>query len=96
MFDLNLPHLTDAGARDLGAAATAKLVRIVESATARRLVTGSLALGFCVLSFYTLRELRSGAAVRHEVVHGGGHQAAPEAAAPAAAAAAAAATPLSA
>jgi len=78
MLDIgvNLPHLTDAGAKDLsagakdlGAAATANLLRIVESGTTRLLVGGLLLLGAGALGFYTLRELRSGAPVRHEVVH---------------------------
>ena len=72
-----MPHLPDAGAkdlgrdlgRDLGAAATANLLRIVESGTTRLLVSGLLLLGAGALAFYTLRELRSGTPVQHEVVH---------------------------
>jgi len=61
MLDLNMPLLTDAGAkdlgrnlgrnlgrdlgRDLGAGATADLLRIVESGTTRLLVGGLLVLG---------------------------------------------------
>jgi hypothetical protein len=85
MLDLNMPLLTDAGAkdlgrnlgrnlgrdlgRDLGAEATANLLRIVESGTTRLLVGGLLVLGAGALAFYTLRELRSASSVQHEVFH---------------------------
>ena len=81
MLDMNMPLLTDAGAkdlgrnlgrdlgRDLGAEATANLLRIVESGTTRLLVGGLLVLGAGALAFYTLRELRSASSVQHEVFH---------------------------
>jgi hypothetical protein len=45
------------------------------SRTARRLVTGALALGVGALAFYTLRELRAGATVRPDVLHRSGARA---------------------
>ena len=67
---LNLPHLTDEGARVFGERATDNLVKIVPTQTTTLLITGGLFLlgtGWLALAFY--RELRKGGSTRHTVEH---------------------------
>jgi hypothetical protein len=67
---LNIPHLTDEGARVLGERATENLVKIVPSQTTTLLIAGGLFLlgtGWLALAFY--RELHKGGITRHTVEH---------------------------
>ena len=58
--------------RDIGAAATGNLLKIVESRTALVTVVGTLAIVASWLTFKAYVELRGGAVVKPDVVRRGG------------------------
>ncbi len=70
MFDLNLPHLTDKGARELGTEAVNGLASIVPSQTTTLIVTGAIFIlvgSWTALAFY--KEMTRSGSVRHSVEH---------------------------
>lgn len=76
---LNMPHLTDAGAKELaagaevfGARATENLAKLVPSQSTTQMVVGVvfvLGVGWLALAFY--KESKRGGSVAHSVEHYG-------------------------
>ena len=54
---MNMPHLTDAGAKDFGARATKNMAKFVPSQTTTLVVC---LLGFCWLGIKLYKEIKSG------------------------------------
>lgn len=73
MFDMNLPHLTDQGARDLGkdigAELSANLLKIVRAPVTMVVVCGSLALCAGWLGFAVYKQVIMAPPVQHDVKH---------------------------
>ena len=70
MLDLNLPHLTDEGAKALGERAMENLAKCVPSQSTTQMVAGMifvLGAGWLALAFY--KESKRGGPVEHFVEH---------------------------